>query len=161
MKPVRASVTSIFSVLLPLVSSAVCGSEVYKWVEDNGVTHYAEAPPETSLSSLEVLDIDVPEAGPPAIANYQSALDVANSIEASRLERERVRLERDKLLLQERQQRQSELAAEQRYDRDGTAYYLPRYRHRPRHGRHPEPKPHRARNRPIRGDTQARANFKR
>jgi len=122
--------------LLALVSGTASGVQVYKWAGPDGVTHYAEAPPESNLASLEVLDVDTAEPALPAVADYQSVLDVANSIEASRLKRERARLERDKLLLQKRQQ----LAQKQYYESyaGSNVYYLPysRYRH------HKKPYPH-------------------
>ncbi len=166
MKPGRHLIAGMLPALLTLIAGAASGSEIYKWIESNGVTHYAETPPEASLSSLEILNVTAPGPALPAAVNYQSALDVANSIEASRLERERVRLEREKLLLQKRQLQQSQLAAQQKYYRDGAAYYLPRYRYPyrpypPRHRPHPAPTPHGDGGRPGRDNHSARAFFNR
>ncbi|TCK18252.1 uncharacterized protein DUF4124 [Thiogranum longum] len=169
MKPDKHLIAAILSALLTLVAGVACGSEIYKWTGDDGVTHYAEAPPETSFSSLEILDVSVPEPAPPATTIYQPVLDVANSIEASRLERERARLERKKILLQERELQQSQLAAQPSYYRNnavGPAYYPPRYRYPPRpyppgYWRYPMPTPHQGGDRPGRDGGSARAFFNR
>ena len=136
--------------LLVLLSARVSGAEVFKWVGPAGITHYAEAPPEADLASLEILDVVIAEPAQSVVADYQSVLAVASSIESSRLERERVRLEREKLSLQERQLQQSQLLAEEQYYGSYSGgYYLPyrRYRHpvKPhphKYGRNPVPTPY-------------------
>jgi hypothetical protein len=152
MKRIRELIAVVSFSLSAIVCGTASGVEVYKWTESDGVIHYAEAPPESGLASLEILDVVVAKPASPAVADYQSVLDVASSIEASRLERERVRLEREKLLLQKRQLKQSQLLAEQYYDNRAGAgvYYMPYYRSRyplkpyPHHnyGRHPVPTPY-------------------
>ena len=150
MKRSKNSLVAVFMALSALVSGTAGGVDVYKWAGSDGVTHYAEAPPETGLASFEILDVVIAEPAPPVVADYQSILDVANSIEASRLERERVRLEREKLRLQERQLQQSQLLAQQQYYGNYSGvYYLPYRRHRyplkpypHQYGRHPVPTPH-------------------
>jgi len=150
MKRSKNSLTAVFIALSALVSGTVGGVDVYKWAGPDGVTHYAEAPPEAGLASFEILDVVIAEPAPPVVADYQSVLDVANSIESSRLERERVRLEREKLRLQERQLQQSQLLAQQQYYGNYSgAYYVPNRRYRyplkpypHQYGRHPMPTPH-------------------
>lgn len=169
MKPDKHLRAAILPALLTLVTGVACGSEVYKWTGDDGVTHYAEAPPEAGFSSLEILDVTAPGPVPPATTLYQPVLDVANSIEASRLERERARLERKKILLQERELQQSQLAAQQSYSRNypvDTLYYPPRYRYPPRpyppgYWRYPVPTPHHGGGQPGRDGGSARAFFNR
>lgn len=118
-----------------LLSGAVSGSEVYKWVAVDGTTHYSEVRPESDLATVELLEITATDPLQPVSRSYQSLLDVANSIEASRLERERLRLEKRKLRLQEEQVRQRDLAqtsADKTYVAGG--YYYPRYfRHHRKH----------------------------
>jgi len=149
MKRSKNSLAAVFVALSALVSVTAGGVDVYKWAGSDGVIHYAEEPPETGLASFEILDVVIAEPAPPVVADYQSVLDVANSIEASRLERERVRLEREKLLLQERQLQQSQLFAQQQYYGNYSGAYLPYRRHRyplkpypHQYGRHPVPAPH-------------------
>jgi len=136
MKRSRTLLAAICSAPLVLVSTTAIGVEVYKWAGPDGVTHYAEAPPESALTSLEILNVAATGPASPTVADYQSVLDVANSIETSRLARERVRLEREKLLLQERRQ-----LAQQPYNESyaGTnVYYLPYSRYPLHH----KPRPH-------------------
>ena len=166
MKRSRAILAAIFSALFALASGAASGVEVYKWAGPDGVTHYAEAPPESTLASLEVVNLIVTEPASPAVADYQSVLDVANSIQASRLERERVRIEREKLLLQERQLQQSQLFAQQRYYENyaGTnVYYLPYSRHQPHHKPYPHRygTPHNNGGQPHRGSVPGRVTLSR
>lgn len=141
---VHAGAMSWAVALLLWPGGVVHAAEIYKWSGADGVTHYATAPPEADLAGLEVLEVTAATPAVSPAANYQAVLDVAGSIEASRLARERVRLEREKLRLQERR-----LAAQQAYreDRDagGGVYYLPYYRyHRPyqSHGPHRPLKPY-------------------
>lgn len=147
--------------------STVSAVEIYKWAGPGGVTHYAESPPDSDLASLEVLNVVVVESSSPAIADYQSVLDVASSIEASRLKRERARLEREKLVLQARQQR---LAQQQYYDNTSGAnvYYLPysrgRHHYKPdphNYGRHPVPAPHNNGGQSHNGSAPGRVNLSR
>lgn len=70
-----------------LVSTTVC-AEVYKWVDERGVTHYSETAPDTGTArKLNV-------APPPSEESRAEALERANkeSIEAGRAEVERRRL---------------------------------------------------------------------
>jgi len=115
-----------------LCSGAAGGSDVYKWVAADGATHYSDAPPATDLASVEILEMAVATPARPAARNYQSVLDVANSIEASRLERERLRLEKKQLRLQEAQARQS-IPARNDVDRVVGYYYLPGFHHGRKH----------------------------
>ena len=98
------------------------GAEIFKWIGDDGVTHFSENPPESGFASLEVLEV-VPKAPvPEAPQRYQSVLDVAKSIEDGRLQRERMRLERKKLILQNREAQQAN-RYRQEGDDDNRVYY--------------------------------------
>jgi hypothetical protein len=56
------------------------------------------------VASLEVLEVEAPEATPVALPErYRATLELANSLQADRRARERVRLEREKLRLQQRE----------------------------------------------------------
>jgi len=69
------------------------GVEIFKWVSPDGVTHFSEARPARVSGNVESLQIVAPEPASSAPQDYRSLLEVADSIEASRLERERLRLE--------------------------------------------------------------------
>ncbi len=67
--------------------------EIYKWVSPDGVTHFSETRPAGVAGRIDTLKIAAPEPTTTRPDRYQSLLEVADSIEASRLERERLRLE--------------------------------------------------------------------
>lgn len=127
----------VISVTL-LFTATAGGEQIYRWVGADGATHFSETPPDIDPAGVEILEV-VPGARPlsPPSADYQSVLDVAKAIESSRLERERLRLEKKKLLLQNRQLRQSAMIPQEYEDdyRGVRLYYSPYYRYPPRHPR--------------------------
>jgi len=127
-----------------IFSGTSIGGEVYKWVDTDGGTHYSEMPPESDLASVELLELEVVEPAPPVSASYQSILEVANSLEASRLERERLRLEKTRLRQREEEARRPNLVQNEVYGGPFVAryYYPPRVRHYRKHdygGKHSRP----------------------
>ena len=123
-----------------LFTATTSGDQIYRWVGADGATHFSETPPDVDPASVEILEVVPAGRLSPPSRDYQSVLDVAKDIEASRLERERLRLEKKKLLLQERQLRQSAMIP-QEYDDDYRGvrlYYSPYYRYPPKqpHRRH-------------------------
>lgn len=134
---------AVFSVLS---SGLVHAAAVYKWVDAEGVTWYSEKPPVTELASLEVTRIAIDTRSPEVAGNLQSVLDVADSIEASRLQRERARREKERLVLKQRQLQQQSAFAAQPYNNTYGVWYAPYYRHSvnpypPYYGRPPAPMP--------------------
>lgn len=61
MKPLGAFFT-LFLVLAFLSSAPSVCAEVYKWVDENGVVHYTERPPERGVQSEELAVPTTPEA---------------------------------------------------------------------------------------------------
>ena len=123
--------------------SAVSGAsarDIYTWQDRKGTTHFSEIPPPMGFSSFEVLEVRLAEPVSRVGQDYRSALELANSLQAARLEREKLRLERDKLLHEERRAR---LEAERYYDTYQTRYFYGGYYP---YGAHPRPphygKPH-------------------
>ena len=128
------------------VSGAVSAQDIYKWQDQKGTTHYGEIPPPMGFSSFEVLEVPPAEPARPLVESYRSALELANSLQADRLERERLRLERQKLL---RQDRQALLEAQRYNDTYQSRYYYGGYYPyrsypRPPHSGKPHPRPPRA-----------------
>lgn len=127
----------VISVAL-LFTATAGGDQVYRWVGADGATHFSETRPDIDPAGVKILEV-VPEARrlSPSSADYQSVLDVAKAIESSRLERERLRLEKKKLLLQNRQLRQWAMIPQEYEDdyRGVRMYYSPYYRYPPRHPR--------------------------
>ncbi len=131
-----------------IASLAVTGvahaQEIYKWKNQDGTTHYSERPPLSELSSVEMFEVQLQEpVGLKPDDSYRSALELANSLQAGRLEREKLRLEKERLAQQNRQvqldaQRYNETYRSQNYN--DYSYYYP---YRPRHPRPPHHgKPH-------------------
>lgn len=122
-----------------LFTATTSSDQIYRWVGADGATHFSETPPDVDPASVEILEVVTAGRLSPPSRDYQSVLDVAKDIEASRLERERLRFEKKKLLLQSRQLRQSAMIPQQ-YDDDYRGvrlYYSPYYRYPPkRHRRH-------------------------
>ena len=80
-------------------------AELFKWLDADGVTHYSDEPPPKSVSEFKSLEfressVSGPRAssGASAEADYFSVINQAKRMEASRLERERLRLEKEKLV---------------------------------------------------------------
>lgn len=124
---------AVFSMSSPVLVHAAA---VYKWVDAEGVTWFSEEPPATELASIEVSRVAIDDYTPKVTGDLQSVLDVANSIEASRLERERARGEKERLMLKRRQLQQQSANAEQQYNTSYGVWYAPPY-YRPPARPHP------------------------
>jgi len=125
------------------VIGTVSAQEIYKWQDQKGTTHYGEIPPPMEFSRFEVLDVRLEEPARPVAESYRSALELANNLQADRLEREKLRLEREKLLQQDRQAR---LEAQRYNDTYQSRYYNGGYYpyrsySRPPHSGKPHPRP--------------------
>jgi len=125
------------------VMGTASAQDIYKWQDQSGTTHYGEIPPPMEFSSFEVLEVQLEEPAGPVVESYRSALELANSLQADRLEREKLRLEREKLLQQDRQAR---LEAQRYNDTYQTRYYYGGYYPhrsypRPPHYGKPHPRP--------------------
>ena len=71
---------------------------VYKWVDRSGVTHYDQEPPEDSNIVAELLFIPDAAEYPARSSSYASIIELAERLERSRLERERLRLAKEQAL---------------------------------------------------------------
>lgn len=126
-----------------LIAGIASAGDIYKWQDHEGIVHYSELPPALELSSVEVLTVKPAGTVTPAPESYHSALELANSLQAGRLEREKLRLERARLAQEERRAR---LDADRYYGTSQTRYYfggyIPYRSHpgRPHHGK-PHPRP--------------------
>ena len=109
-----------FAVASIAVTGTASAQEIYKWQDRKGTTHYSEMPPPMELSGFEVLEVQLAEPVSLVAEDYRSTLELANSLQAGRLERERLRLERDKLVQEDRRSR---LEAERYNDTYQTRYY--------------------------------------
>ncbi|MEL7311595.1 MAG: DUF4124 domain-containing protein [Pseudomonadota bacterium] len=68
-----------------LAVSSVNAQQVYRWVDEDGVVHYSDQPPESPTTSTEAVELDVPPgignpvlaAGAPSAPDVSSASDQA------------------------------------------------------------------------------------
>lgn len=126
------------------LSAALAADPVYKWEGPDGVTHYSETPPAAAADmNLEVIELSPPPPSQPADpADYRALLEVADRLQAARLERERLRLERRKAASESRKIRQE---AQQHVDE--PRYVVPwfssppQFRPHPGRDRHAHPRP--------------------
>lgn len=135
LRPVLLTVVTVM-----LVHTAGFAREIYKWVDERGATHYGETLPDSDVASLEILDVTVVqvplEASP---RDFRLTLELANRMQADRLERERLLLAKAKLRLQ-----QLEAELEERRINDTPPpipYYGPYYRPYFAYPRAPYPAP--------------------
>lgn len=75
--------------------------DVYRWVSPDGVTHFSEVRPPAYTGGVQSMMLTPAPAmsGIPA-ERYRAMLEVAEEIQAGRIERERLRLERERLTRQ-------------------------------------------------------------
>lgn len=134
-------------------TGVVTAAEIYKWVGSDGLTHYSETLPASELASVEVLDIATKSPSTVTSRKVQSMLDVARSLETSRLERERQRLEQRKISTQNAQPPGSNAATNTDYPSFfGYPYPYPYWHYAPYRHYPPVPRPYARHGHPPPGD---------
>jgi serine/threonine protein kinase, bacterial len=123
--------------------------EVYKWTGPDGSTHYTEDAPRSDVASLEVLQVTGYQSAPasenPAdtadsSATWQKTLETARQLQADRLAREQLRLEREALRQREREAQAQ--AQQQQFGETAPSYFIPYYPYQPRYKPNPQrPRP--------------------
>lgn len=148
-KPTTPIYLILFSVLLVFTGPAAAIEEVYKWVDTEGATHYGQTPPAVQPASIEKVLLAAHNPDTITQPDIQATLAVAKQLEISRLERERFRLEKKKVQIEQLKALQAEQTAytESRryYGYSSSAYYPPYYGrpHRPHQPHKPyQPNPH-------------------
>ena len=135
---------SALSIVSLWLATGLAADPIYKWEGPEGVMHFSETPPAASAEvHYEVLEFPPPPPSgqPRDTADYRSALDVADSLQAARLERERLRLERRRATESREIRREPPQAYEE------PRYVAPwfvhphRFRPHPGPGRHAQPHP--------------------
>lgn len=125
-------------------SVPLAADPIYKWKGLDGVTHYSETPPAAATGvNPEVLELSpLPPSQPADPADYRALLEVADSLQAARLEREHLRLERRRAASGSRKSQQ-----EAQLDVDEPRYVVPwffsppQFRPHPGRDRHVHPHP--------------------
>jgi hypothetical protein len=127
---------ALLAVCLSAAACAEVAADIYKWVDADGVTHYAESPPETAGRPVQTIDLGALEVGAVSFTDHESVRAAAAELEASRLERERIRRERRQQL--ESAERGDTADDEERRYYPSFTFYPPGharriYIHKPRH----------------------------
>ncbi len=123
----------LFALIGGALTALAAGAEqVYRWVDDNGITHFSQQPPPPGVSGLSVNEI--PASQPPAVdpaADYWSITNQVQRLEASRVALEQRRIEQKKLRIEmaEAQRRQAEAAQDYAEPYERTLIY-PAYGYR-------------------------------
>lgn len=126
-------------ILLPVFTIYVKESaalEVFKWVDRQGITQYSSEPPSGLASIAEILNITPSERSadrPQGGVNYAKWLEMAKVLEQSRLARERLRLEKAKLLMEAAGQQSAQQGATSVVEYRSHSYPLFYHRHRRHH----------------------------
>ncbi len=129
-----------------LLCSPVEATQVFRWVDAQGVVQFSDAPPTVPVADILIIDTPVFARGANPDSDYYSIVNQNRRMEQSRLAREKLRAEQQAALEKLKLERERIALQSQRYDdRDrGYAvwgwggyrggYYRPRY---PRYqGRH-------------------------
>jgi ATPase subunit of ABC transporter with duplicated ATPase domains len=61
-------------VILGSLSFSAMAAELYKWVDENGVVHYSQTPPENAQTEEVEVQEQYPDTGPPAGASVYTEL---------------------------------------------------------------------------------------
>ena len=87
--PLRTKPRFFTLLALLMATSPVLGGDIYRWVDEDGVTNFSQTPPEDPALATRVLQLDNLSTTPPV--DVAALLEVAASLEASRLAREQAR----------------------------------------------------------------------
>ena len=93
-----------YLVLMPLIYNPV-SAEIFKWTDSDGIVHYSESAPESASGKVGELDLASIQFMTVSFPGYKRALEVAQSLENSRLEREKLRATKRKLRKEKRTER--------------------------------------------------------
>jgi hypothetical protein len=139
-----------------ITGQAAQAGEAYTWTDEDGTTHFSEAPPGDPVHSAETVELLPPTETKPTGDDYYSVINQANRMQQRRLESERLEAERKQAEAEAMKARaeaealrdmpqQDHTPAEPRYYpgyplygyRPAYGYYLPGHRYRglrpPRH----------------------------
>ncbi len=120
----RKASTLAIGCLVAVFMTYAIAAPVYTWIDQDGVTHYSETPPENHAVDSEMIELEpAPAAGPAPDDDYFSVIRQAERMEKSRLENEKVRTERLQAEAAVRRAAAAEQARPTRYD-DETKRYL-------------------------------------
>lgn len=134
----------LMTVICSLGAAGATAEPVYTWRDADGGMHYSDTPPPAQVD-YQTLELSPPPPPQPAAAgDYRAVLDVAERLQASRLERERLRLEREQAAVEALQTRQATAHEDEDDDaaRDSAPWFVFPHPLRPHPGPHVRPPPH-------------------
>ena len=116
---IRVSKYRLWALAAACLSLPATAAEVHKWVDADGVTHYADAPPAAADTTVTRIDVKV-EPSTTGKDNYYSIANQWARVHRERLQRERIALENARLEAARQAQRTEVVhvekpAAENRY----------------------------------------------
>lgn len=106
---------------LLIAAAPALGGEIYRWVDEQGVTNFSQTPPDDPAQGARVLHLE-PLSTIPSV-DVTALLEVAERLEASRLAREQARAAQRQAI------REARFHQEQETPPAITAYQLPVLRH--------------------------------
>ena len=134
----RIFTASVAIALLLIALSPARAGVVHKWIDSDGITHYADAPPVTTTAP--VTQIEVPDARPAAANDYYSIINQWRRLHQERLQLERIRLEQARIQSAQ-DSTQPDVVVIQQIDNAHPVAIYPKYRprHHRAHYRHKHP----------------------
>ena len=136
---IRTVSSLIIFLLLPIAQPSA--EQVYTWVDENGTTHFSEAPPNDEAISAEQINLlPAPSAGNIVGDDFYSVANQADRMERTRLENEKLTAERLQAEAEARKASAEARAAQQTTYQKNTqddARYYPAYPYYLNYGRRP------------------------
>ncbi len=87
----------VVAILFCIALSPVYAEGVHKWVDENGVTHYSDAAPNSSATKVTIIEVHATYAATNAAEqNYYSIMNQWMRLHEERIEREKIKLEKAK-----------------------------------------------------------------
>ncbi|MCG6899265.1 MAG: DUF4124 domain-containing protein [Gammaproteobacteria bacterium] len=152
----KRSTRTLLAMWLTLPLTFASAAQVYRWVDDSGVTHFSETPPPENAADTQVINIAPTPTPASDRANaedddFYSVVNQAKRMEARRLESERLAAEKEQARAEASRARAEAAAIQQGPSidsADNNVRYYPVYPYYPRYGHHPwkpghRPKPER------------------
>jgi len=129
--------------LLTLIASCATAAEVYTWIDDNGVTHFSETPPQQQTDDTQRIDLaPLPKSSSSNDEDddYYSVVNQAERMEARRLENEKLAAEKKQASAEASKAQAEATAIQQGANNDNASddsRYYPVYPYYPPYGHHP------------------------
>jgi hypothetical protein len=98
-------------------------AEIFKWTGSDGIVHYSESAPESASGKISELDLASIQLTTVSFPGYKNALKVAQSLESSRLERDKLRNTKRELRKEKRAEKLYLIDQSQRTENRHNIFY--------------------------------------